>query len=234
MSIALDTPVADLVTDKPARARIFERLDIDYCCGGDHSLAEACRKKDLDPDTVVQMLDVASSASSESTRDWSAASLSELIDHIVSTHHDFLRDELPRLDALLTRVTQAHGQRHPWLRPTLETFLSLKDNLESHMASEEKHVFPTIRRLATSEHNRATNGTPTDGPDIEQMIEEHDEAARALESLRCLTSEYTPPEDACPKFRAALDGLHELEQDMHRHVHKENNILFPRARRSLQ
>ena len=222
--ISLDTPVATLVVDRPARARIFERLGIDYCCGGDHSLAEAARKNDLDPETVVQMLDAAANASSSvDTTDWTDASLSNLIDHIESTHHDFLRRELPRLKALLTRVTQAHGGQHAWLRPTLETFLSLKDDLESHMVSEEEQVFPSIRRLTEQE----TTGVDDD---IEQMIDEHDEAGAALEQLHALTDGYTPPKDACPKFRSAMDGLRELEEDMHQHVHKENNILFPRAR----
>jgi len=225
MPLSPNTSVADLVVDRPDRARIFERLGIDYCCGGDHSLAEAARKNDLDPETVVRMLDAAATASSEpSTTDWTDASLGDLIDHIESTHHDYLRRELPRLETLLTRVTQAHGTTHTWLRPTLETFLSLKEDLESHMESEEERVFPSIRRLAEPE----TTAVDDDG--IEQMIDEHDEAGAALEQLRELTDDYTPPEDACPKFRAALDGLHELETDMHQHVHKENNILFPRAR----
>lgn len=223
--ISLNTSVADLVTDRPARARIFERLGIDYCCGGDHSLAEAARKNDLDPETVVQMLDAATNATSAvDATDWTDASLGDLIDHIESTHHEYLRRELPRLETLLTRVTQAHGRSARWLRPTLETFLSLKEDLESHMVSEEERVFPSIRRLSDQET------TDMDDDGIEQMIEEHDEAGAALEQLRELTDGYTPPADACPKFRAAMNGLQELEEDMHQHVHKENNILFPRAR----
>lgn len=225
MTLSLDTPVATLVTDRPARARIFERLGIDYCCGGDHSLAEAARKNDLDPETVVQMLDAATDASAPAdTTDWTDAPLGALIDHIKSTHHDYLRRELPRLEALLTRVTQAHGREHAWLRPTLETFLSLKGDLESHMVSEEEQVFPSIRRLAEQE------AAKIDDDGIEQMIDEHDEAGAALEELRTLSNDYTPPENACPKFRAAMDGLQDLEEDIHQHVHKENNILFPRAR----
>lgn len=222
--VSLDTPVATLVVDRPSRARIFERLGIDYCCGGDHSLAEAARKNDLDPETVVQMLDaVADASSSVDSTDWTDAPLESLIDHIESTHHDYLRRALPRLEALLTRVTQAHGGQYAWLRPALETFLSLKDDLEAHMEREEEQVFPSIRRLAGQGSEDVDDG-------IEQMIDEHDEAGAALDQLRELADDYTPPEDACPRFRAALDGLHELESDMHRHVHKENNLLFPRAR----
>lgn len=225
MDVSLNTPVAQLVTDRPARARIFERLGIDYCCGGDHSLAEACRKHDLDPTTVAEMLDAATDASGPpDTTDWSEASLGALIDHIESAHHAYLRRELPRLERLLTRVMKAHGDRHAWLRPTLDTFLALKDDLEDHMVSEEEQVFPSIRALEENET------TALDRPGMEQMIEEHDETGAVLDELRDLTSDYTPPEDACPKFRAAMKGLEELETNMHQHVHKENNILFPRAR----
>jgi regulator of cell morphogenesis and NO signaling len=220
--VSPDTPVADLVTAEPARSRVFEALGIDYCCGGDHSLAAACRKHDLDPHTVIEMLDAEVAPSHDAT-DWSEAPLDALIDHIVDTHHASLREELPRLDALLSRVVGAHGDAVDWLPPTQEVFTALRDALYAHMESEEDRVFPAIRRLA------ADSSAALDD-DIEQMMEEHDEAGAALEQLRALTRDYTPPSGACPKFRAALEGLEALETDMHRHVHKENHILFPRAR----
>lgn len=219
------TPVADLVTDRPARARIFERLGIDYCCGGDQTLEEACRTQDLDPNTVRRMLDAVEHAASDTdTRDWSTAPLGALIDHIVDTHHAYLRRELPRLETLLTRVLQAHGDDVDWLAPTFEVFTDLQTDLAAHMRSEEQRVFPSIRALET----HSTDALNADG--IDDMIGEHDEAGAALDRLRTLTNDYTPPTDACPTFRAALDGLSDLERDMHQHVHKENNILFPRAR----
>lgn len=228
MTLSLDTPVADLVTDRPARARIFECLGIDYCCGGDHSLAEAARKNDLDPQTVVQMLDAATNATaSVDTTDWRDAPIGDLIDHIVETHHAYLRRELPRLEKLLMRVTEAHGDDVAWLDPVLEVFQTLKLDLETHMVSEEERVFPSIRALTT---NGSSDEADLDENGIEKMIREHDDSGAALERLRDLTNGYMPPEDACTKFRAAMDSLHELETDMHQHVHKEDNILFPRAR----
>jgi len=225
-----DTSVAELVTERPARARIFEELGIDYCCGGDHSLAEACRKNNLDPDTVVQMLDAATEATSAvDTTDWSEVSLAALIDHIVDTHHAYLRRELPRLEELLMRVTSAHGADVSWLHPVLEVFQTLKLDLETHMVSEEERVFPSIRSLEATEETAEASSLDEEGIDV--MIKEHDDSGAALERLRELTNGYTPPEGACPKFRAAMDGLRKLETDMHQHVHKENNILFPRARR---
>jgi len=225
MPLSPDTPVAALVTDQPDRARIFDQLDIDYCCGGDQSLAEACKKNDLDPDTVVQMLDAATKAGGTAdATNWTDAPLGALIDHIVDTHHAYLRRELPRLDTLLQRVTEAHGADVDWLAPVQEVFRMLKADLETHMRSEEERVFPSIRALAANE------AADLDADGIDAMIGEHDDAGAALDRLRARTNGYTPPADACPKFQAAMDGLQSLETDMHRHVHKENNILFPRAR----
>lgn len=222
-----DTPVAELVANRPSRAKIFEELGIDYCCGGDRSLADACRSHDLDPDTVVQMLDAAVQTESSDRRDWTSASLGDLIDHITATHHDYLRRELPRLETLLIRVTEAHGAEVPWLDPVLEIFQTLKSDLETHMISEEERVFPSIRAL---ENDGDSKESSLDRRGIEKMIDEHDDTGTALDRLRELTNGFTPPEDACPKFQAAMDGLRELETDLHQHVHKENNILFPRAR----
>jgi len=229
MSLSLDTTVADLVTDRPARARIFEGLGIDYCCGGDRSLAEAARKNDLDPDTVIKMLDVAANApSSRSATDWTEAPLGDLIDHIVDTHHEYLRRSLPELEELLMRVTKVHGTEVSWLDPTLTVFQTLKLDLETHMMTEEQRVFPSIRAL--EQKNHSSESPPLDRRGVEQMIKEHDDSGAALERLRNLTNDYTPPEGACPTFRAAMNELEELERDTHQHVHKENNILFPRAR----
>ncbi|MFB6279552.1 MAG: iron-sulfur cluster repair di-iron protein [Salinibacter sp.] len=228
-SLSLNTPVAELVTDRPGRARIFEQLGIDYCCGGDHSLAEACRKNDLDPETVAKMLDAAThTTTANDATDWTEVPLGTLIDHIVDTHHEYLRRELPRLEQLLMRVTQAHGEEVSWLHPVLEVFQTLKPDLETHMMTEEERVFPSIRALEKSD--AASEAPSLDESGIEAMIKEHDDAGEALERLRELTNDYTPPETACPKFRAAMDGLQTLEEDMHQHVHKENNVLFPEAR----
>jgi len=124
-------------------------------------------------------------------------------------------------------VTQAHGAEVSWLDPVLEVFQTLKLDLETHMMSEEQRVFPSIRAL---DANGSAEDSALDEDGIEKMIREHDDSGAALDRLRDLTNGYTPPENACPKFRAAMDGLHDLETDMHQHIHKENNILFPRAR----
>lgn len=228
-SISTDTPIGQLVADRPSRTRVFERLGIDYCCSGDRTLADACRDQDLDPDTVATMLDIAADTGPAHTgsTDWSAAPLGALIDHIESTHHAFLRNELPRLDHHLSKVARVHGSDAPWVVEAYDVFDDLKSELESHMRKEETIVFPFIK--AHAENAPVPDTSSLDGDPIALMEEEHDHAGAALDTLRALSDDYTAPEWACATFRAAVDGLRELEEDLHQHIHKENNILFVRA-----
>jgi len=228
MAISPSRTVAQLVIDRPARARIFERLGIDYCCNGDRSLAQACRESGLDPTTVADLLDAAVDSNPPSPPDWTEAPLGDLIDHIVDTHHAYLRRELPQLENLLMGVTEAHGSEVPWLDPVLEVFQTLKLDLETHMMTEEERVFPSIRAL--SDEAPSPKEAPLDEDGIEAMIKEHDDSEAALKQLREWTDDYTAPQNACPECRTAMSRLRELETDTHQHVHEENNILFPRAR----
>ena len=228
------TPVADLVTAQPRYARIFEELGIDYCCGGDRPLADACTEAGLEPTTVSRMLKAHSAAQhasafeSVSETDWSKASLADLINHIEKTHHAYLRGELPRLDELLTKVVHVHGTDTPWLYEAKEVFDALKAELHAHMEKEEQIVFPYIEALETG---KAVSAPDDFGDDpIELMEHEHDEAGDALRTLQRLSNDFTVPRSACGTMRATINGLRLLQKDMFQHVHKENNILFPRAR----
>lgn len=228
-----ETPIGQIVADHPSSARIFEQLGVDYCCGGDRSLTDACAKEGLDATTVIRMLEsgvdlgVGESADDEGT-DWTEAPLGALIDHIEETHHAYLRRELPRLEALLEKVARVHGTDAPWIVSVKEVFEDLKPSMEAHIRKEEEIVFPFIRACTKD------GSTPTpealDGDPIALMEEEHDETGAALKRMRTLSHNYTLPEWGCNRFRVALDGLKQLEADTHQHVHKENSILFPRAR----
>jgi regulator of cell morphogenesis and NO signaling len=228
MSI-LDTQstVGQLVKERPARARVFERLGIDYCCGGKTPLGLACRDKGLDPDQVLRELaDLDAGPAEDEAVDWSTATLSELADHIVETHHAYLRRELPRLDALANTVAAAHGRPHPERLEVLRVFERLQAELELHMLKEEMILFPMVKKLeSVTEPTHFSSGSV--GNPISVMEHEHDDAGAALARLRELTRGYEAPADACNTYRALLDGLAELEADMHLHVHKENNLLFP-------
>ncbi|PEN11331.1 iron-sulfur cluster repair di-iron protein [Longibacter salinarum] len=227
----LDTSVGDLVAERPDRARVFDALKIDYCCGGGRSLREAAEAKDLDPDAVVAMVSTPSGPDETPAETWTDRPLDQLIEHIIGSHHNFLRSELPRLSRHFERVEWAHGEEATWVSEARGVFTELRDELVDHMRKEEEIVFPLIQAAAKGSNGPDTSELDTDP--LHQMIEEHDEAGDALQKLRRLSNDYTPPEWACPTFRALINGLRDLESDMHRHVHKENHILFPRARAIL-
>lgn len=225
--------VGDLVRERPGRARVFEDLGIDYCCGGRDSLSEACASAGLRVEDVSRRLRESDASQTGVTEtDWTKEPLSRLVDHILETHHAYLRDELPRLADSIDRIVAAHAEGHPELREVRSVFTALKTELESHMAKEEQVLFPLIRELEQSEE------APGQAPEfhcdslrnpIAVMESEHSDAGEALGRLRRLTAGFTTPEDGCATYRRVMDGLRELESDLHRHIHKENNILFPRA-----
>ena len=224
----LDTTVGQLVTERPARARIFESLGIDYCCGGKKPLAQAIAEKGLDEKAILGVLDAFDDASPVAEKNWGEASLSELADHIEATHHAYLKTELPRLEFLVNKVANRHGPHNPKLIELARIFGIFKAELESHMHKEEVILFPICRELETATGPRQFHCGSVQNP-IRVMIHEHDDAGEALGRMRELTDNYTAPTDACNTYRALFDSLKQLEQDMHRHVHKENSILFPRA-----
>ena len=222
---ALQTPVGQLVAERPERARVFEEFNIDYCCGGKRTLGEACLRRGVDPEAVVQRLDILDASPHSLQTDWQAAPLSELCDHIVATHHQYLRRELPRLQALLAKIARVHGDRHPELTQLLCVFDTFQLDLSHHMDKEEQVLFPLIKQLAASSipANRSMVAP------IRVMEAEHDRAGAALAEMRRLTDGYQMPADGCTTYRVAFDALNQLEHDMHQHVHLENNVLFPRV-----
>jgi len=224
----LDTAVGRWVAEHPPTSRVFEPLRIDYCCGGDKSLNQACAERQLDPQRVLAQLEQVISDAPPPTERWNDAPLATLCDHIEQTHHAYLRAELPRLTELVAKVVAAHGATHPILAEVQQALAELYAELQPHMLKEEQILFPAIRRLeGSAEPSSFPFGTIANP--IRMMEHEHDLAGGALSRIRALTGDFAVPAEACNTYRAMLDGLHTLEQDMHQHVHKENNILFPRA-----
>lgn len=224
-----DSTVGRWVVEHPCTARVFEALKIDYCCGGGSSLALACSQRHLDAEQVLAELNRAvADAASGPEEDWTRLSASALCDHIEQTHHVYLRRELPRLTNLIEQVVAAHGERHPELSEVRFVFANLRGELEPHMMKEEQILFPAIRKLeAAPQPPHFPFGTVANP--IHMMEHEHAVAGDALTRLRALTHDYHPPEDACNTYRVLLDSLQQLEADLHLHIHKENNILFPQA-----
>jgi regulator of cell morphogenesis and NO signaling len=225
--VDMSTAVGTLVANDPSLARVFEELRIDYCCHGNASLASACERHQLDPEQVLQRLNRSEGAPPD-TRNWAVAPLTELCDHIEQTHHAYLRKELPRLDQLTGKVAEVHGTRYPKLHDVKAVFQDLQAELVPHMMKEEQILFPAIRQLEAASQRLSLPFGTVQNP-IRMMEHEHDVAGNALGKLHELTNGYQIPRDACNTYCAMLQGLHELELDLHQHIHKENNILFPRA-----
>jgi regulator of cell morphogenesis and NO signaling len=221
--------VGELVTERPSRSRVFERLRIDYCCGGKTPLDQACAEKGLSAEQVLRELEAAEAGNpvGEET-DWSQAPMSQLVDHIVATHHVYLRRELPRLTGLVDKVAEVHGERHRELSVLRSVYRALVNELESHMLKEEQVLFPMIRELESATVLPGFHCGSVNNP-IRVMEHEHDDAGAALARMRTLTDGYTVPADGCNTYRAMVDALADLERDLHTHIHKENNILFPKA-----
>jgi regulator of cell morphogenesis and NO signaling len=224
-----ETTVGELVAQRPGRSRIFESLGIDYCCGGKRRLSEACLSKGLDADFVLATLLATQRGGTSDQRSWASASLTELADHIEQTHHEFLKGELPRLATLVHKVAAVHGDRHPWMHAFEEEYDRFAAELGSHMNKEEQTIFPLIRRLERGESATTIDRGQAVEDSFDALELEHEDAGRSLARLHELSDGLTPPADACNTFRAMLDGVRELEVDLHEHVHEENNILFPKA-----
>ena len=224
--ITTETTVGEIVRSAPARSRIFEQLGIDYCCGGKKSLAEACRSKRLDAATVVAMLSALETQPAADSANPAAMTLTELCDHIEQVHHFYLNQELPRLDFMTRKVAAVHGADEPRLLEIRRVFEDFSTAMLSHTKEENEQVFPAIRQLDRGANPSASGALKAA---LDKLEHEHDHAGAALAQFKSLTDNYAPPEWACNTFRALYDGLARLEQDTHQHVHKENNVLFPRV-----
>ncbi len=227
-TMQIQNTVGELVTRHPKLSRVFEELGIDYCCGGKKTLEEVCAKKGLDSGSLLVQLEKSAASVDASPVDAASMSLTDLADHIEQTHHAYLKAELPRLDRMTEKVATVHGEKEQRLAEIRETFVALANELSSHMMKEERVLFPMVRQLEASTGKPSFHCGSLAHP-IRQMESEHDFVGSGLEKLNTLTGGYTPPDWACNTYRAMLDGLHQFERDLHQHIHKENNVLFPRA-----
>lgn len=229
-----ETTVKEVALQMPESTRLFEKLKIDYCCGGNQPLAEACSSAGLDVGTVMTMLgEVAQSSSpAGSVGDYQNASLPELVEHILNTHHVFTKSEINRLDALTAKVIEVHGQNHPELVQVGELFTQLSADLQPHMFKEEQVLFPYILAMSQAAgENRPGPFAPfgTVNNPVRMMMKEHDTAGQILRELRAVTSDYEVPADACISYQTLYRALENFETDLHQHIHLENNLLFPKS-----
>ena len=224
--------VRDIALEAPLTTRVFEEFKIDFCCGGRIDFAEACVNAGVDPAIVQEKLESVMSSAAPVAAVTDNRTATELVDHIVNTHHLFTRSELARLVPLMEKVASKHAELHPELIEIREKFLALNGELLPHMAKEEMVLFPYIKQI---DHAAAT-GRPAAAPHfgtvrnpVRMMMFEHDAAGDILRRIRELSSDYRTPEGACPSYGALYAGLEDLEKDLHQHIHLENNVLFEQA-----
>ena len=225
-TIGSEMTLAAIVTRYPSLARDLERRQLDYCCGGAVTLGQACRDVGLDAPLVAAEL--TASVGDDGPASWSQLDVTDLVAHLLETHHRSLWDELPRLQALLDKVVSVHGDRHPELHEISRCFGAIRADIEPHLVKEERVLFPAIEQLASSP-TAPTFGFGSIGNPISAMLRDHDELGALLRDLRSVTGDFMVPEDGCASYRALFEGLEGLEADTHLHVHKENNVLFPRV-----
>lgn len=220
-----DSPrtLAEIVAANPAAARVFEKVGLDYCCHGRVSVEDACRRAGVDPASIEAQLEA---LPDDGEADWVHLSARALADHIVATHHAYLDEELPLLEALAIKVASVHGTRHPELNELARLVTALRNDLEPHMRKEERVLFPAIHALAggAREFQFGILANP-----IRMMEAEHEQAGSLLLAIRTLARGFVVPDDACASFHSLYQRLEALELDTHLHIHKENYALFPAA-----
>lgn len=227
----LHTRLADIVSDDPRAASVFDRFGFDYCCHGDKTLRDAALDGNVAISEVIdELVALGPKPPDHSQTRWQ--NLPDLIHHVVSNHHHYVREHVPILQRWLERLVLRHGARHPELHEIRSTFETLSAELVQHMAKEENILFPYLHVLwsATEAGGRRPSspfGT-LDNP-IRSMESEHQRAGELLARLRSLSDSYKPPLDACTTYRVCFAELARFEADLHRHVHLENHVLFPRA-----
>ena len=232
MSFTSNTRVRNIAVENPGAKRVLEDAGVDYCCGGEKSLHEACMHAGVSANEILKRLQENRMQAGPEDVNWTSARLGDLTRHIVEKHHKYVRGTIPRVSALLARVKAKHGENHPELAKIEAEFLGVGQEMYAHMQKEEQILFPYIEKLERAEEGMEEIERPffqTVRNPVHMMMLEHDSAGEALKAMRKLSSGYHAPAGACESYREAYRLLREFEADMHTHVHLENNILFPRA-----
>lgn len=224
--------VRETVITFPNATRVFENTKIDYCCGGDQLLGAACAKAGVDLQILEQMLELSTEPTPNTTTDFVHMSVGELVQYILDKHHVYTKEEMDRLEMLAEKVVAAHGANHSELLSMRNLLQQLFAELKGHMFKEEQILFPFIVELEHSlSRQRPAPFAPfgTVNNPIRMMSVEHDNAGDILHELRKLSHDYKTPDDACMTYKTFYEALEAFEQDLHQHIHLENNLLFPQA-----
>ena len=234
MTSSSETTVGAIVADDIRTAGVFEKHGIDFCCGGSISLAAICREKGLDLATLRQEIAEVKSTPVDRSRNYAAWTLPFLADYIVNTHHAYLNENSAQIAAYADKIAGVHGAHHPEVIEIAAIFAKIATDMTAHLREEEEVLFPAIKRI----HAARIAGNPPEALDLEtirsslvKLDHEHQEIGDAAHSIRHLAHGYAIPDDVCNTFAVTYQKLQEFEDDLHKHVHLENNILFPKAAR---
>lgn len=224
--------IGELVTENYRTAPVFKKYGLDFCCKGGRTIADACAEKGIDPAPLLSDLDRARADRPDSTDVANTWPLDTLADHIVEVHHTYVREAIEQLMPFLDKVSRVHGDGHPELHKVREAFMASAHELTHHMHKEEMALFPYIRELARADREGRMPAPPMFGSvrnPIAMMRHEHEVEGDRFAEINELTSGYNPPSYACRTYQATFALLRDFEEDLHRHIHLENNILFPKA-----
>jgi regulator of cell morphogenesis and NO signaling len=218
--------IADIVTEDIRTAEVFKKVGIDFCCGGGQNLAETCKEQNIDLEELERSLDTIENHNSNSAHDYKSWNVDFLCDYIVNTHHKTVLRLLPQIVAYTQKIAEVHGANHPELLEIESLFAQINEELLQHLDNEEVVLFPAIKEQLKS-RNEISKSTIIS--EISRMTDEHEFAGGAMDYINKISKNYTVPEDGCNTYRVAFKLLEEFEDDLHIHVHLENNILYPKA-----
>lgn len=224
--------VGDIVAEDYRAAGVFENHKIDFCCNGGRSLADVATEKGLDTNVLVEEIKKARAVGNGGATDYESWPLDLLADYIVKTHHRYSDAQITKIKPYLDKIVQVHGDRHPELAQIQEVFNQIAGEISSHTKKEELMVFPFIKKLVNAKENNLPYENPksrTVEDPVNMLRHEHDNQGDAFKKMAELSNDYTTPEDGCNTYRVTLNLLKEFQQDLHKHIHLENNILFPKA-----
>jgi regulator of cell morphogenesis and NO signaling len=223
--------VGDVVAQDYRAADVFEKYGIDFCCGGNISVAEACRQRGVNSQEVERDLAAALAEPREAGQDYDKWELPDLATHIEKTHHAYLKENTSSLQAYAEKIAQVHGANHPEVIKISVLFQKMAAELMAHLREEEEVLFPAIRKAVAMKKEGAASAQDLESMrnTLKTLTHEHDAVGAAVHEIRHLAQDYTVPADACNTFMVTYRKLKEFEDDLHKHVHLENNILFPKA-----
>ena len=227
-----DETLGEIAAKDLRKAQIFKKHGIDFCCGGKKTVKQACAEKGLDVTLIEWELQQADKVVAARPLPYNEWSLDFLADYIVNTHHTYVKNSLPDLRAYAAKVARVHGERHPELIPIHHLVESINAEFTPHMLKEEQILFPYIKDMVSSKNNSSPLHPSSFGSvkaPINMMEMDHESAGKNMEEIRALSGNYTLPQDACASYSLLYRMLAEFEEDLHIHVHLENNILFPKA-----